>query len=159
MSKGIILLGTNLGDKSLNLSQAVEELGKLVEVLAQSSIYETPAWGYESNASYFNQGLLVQFSQNPTTLLRNCLNVEKKLGRIRNGQGYADRTMDIDLLLVDDIVENTEELILPHPRLELRNFALYPMFDLWPDWMHPVLKKDVKTLLEECPDEVVPDRK
>lgn len=159
MYRGIILLGTNLGDKYRNLSSARLELSKDCEVLNESAIYETPAWGYESTETYFNQALECRFEKSPADFLRFCLDVEKKMGRTRGSQGYTDRTIDIDIIAIENFTSNIEDLIVPHPRLQLRKFALLPLQDLWPDWEHPLLEMNVKSMLNECPDPVHPKKK
>lgn len=159
MYRGIILLGTNLGDKYRNLVRAQSELSKDCEVFNESAIYETPAWGYESSETYFNQALECRFEKSPADFLRFCLDVEKKMGRTRVSDGYADRTIDIDIIAIENFTCEAEDLIVPHPRLQLRKFVLLPLQDLWPDWEHPILQKSVKSLFEECPDPVQPKKK
>lgn len=159
MFRGIVLLGTNLGDKYGNLVRARLELGMDCEVLNESAIYETPAWGYESDETYFNQALECRFEKTPLDFLRFCLDVEKKMGRTRGSDGYVDRTIDIDIIAVENFMSQDERLIVPHPRLHLRKFALLPLQDLWPEWEHPLLKVNVKSMLTECPDSVIPEKK
>ena len=78
------------------------------------------------------------------------------MGRVREEEGYADRTIDLDILDYDGNVWDSELLKLPHPRLHVRRFTLMPMGDVVSNWSHPTLKKSLATLLAECPDEVVP---
>ncbi len=150
------MLGTNLGDKYGNLVRARLELSTDCEVLNQSAIYETPAWGYKSTETYFNQALECRFEKSPMEFLGFCLSVEKKLGRVRGSQGYADRTIDIDIVAVDNFSLNHPNLIVPHPRLHLRKFALLPLQELWPEWEHPLLLKGIKSLIDDCKDGVEP---
>jgi len=159
MYRGIILLGTNLGDKYGNLARARLELSADCEVLNESSIYQTPAWGYESTQTYFNQALECRFEKPPLEFLSVCLHVEKMMGRTRSAQGYADRIIDIDIIAVQNFSIELPNLIVPHPRLHLRKFVLLPLQDLWPDWIHPVLLKNTLTLVKECPDLIVPEKK
>jgi 2-amino-4-hydroxy-6-hydroxymethyldihydropteridine diphosphokinase len=74
------------------------------------------------------------------------------MGRLRSGEGYSSRLIDIDILLYGNIVMNTKSLVIPHPRLHERKFVLVPLCEIAPDLIHPVLKKDIKTLLKECTD-------
>lgn len=159
MYSGIVLLGTNLGDKYRNLDRARLELEMDCEVLNESAIYETPAWGYESAETYYNQALECRFEKSPLDFLRFCLDVEKKMGRTRVSEGYADRTIDIDIIAVENFTSKDDRLIVPHPRLHLRKFALLPLQDLWPEWEHPLLEMNVKSMLKECSDPVTPEKK
>jgi len=85
-------------------------------------------------------------------LMETALEIEKEMGRTREGQGYSDRIIDIDLLLCGDLVMNSSRLILPHPRMSLRRFVLLPLSEILPDLMHPVLGLSISELLERCPD-------
>ncbi len=156
MYRGIILLGTNLGDKCGNLEWARHELAKDCKIVMASAIYETPPWGYESIETYYNMALECTFISDPIDFMAICLMVEKKLGRQRTIEGYSDRIIDIDILAVEHFVSNSQELIVPHPRLHLRKFALIPLEELWPNWMHPVLNKSIASILQQCEDEVIP---
>jgi len=156
MSQAIILLGTNLGDKKRNLAAAREAIGRFTTILGKSRLYESPPWGYESTNSYLNLVLLVETALGPEELLLQLLDTETAMGRIREEEGYADRTSDLDILDYDGRVWESELLVLPHPRLHLRRFTLMPMGDVVPHWSHPILGKPLATLLAECPDEVVP---
>ena len=158
MYRGIVLLGTNLGDKYGNLVRARLELEMDCEVLNESAIYETPAWGYKSDETYFNQALECRFEKTPLDFLRFCLDVEKKMGRRRVSEGYADRTIDIDTIAMENFHCDEDDLTVPHPRLHLRMFALLPLQDLWPEWEHPQLNVNVKSMLEACPDPVIPEK-
>jgi len=156
MSQAILLLGTNLGDKKRNLAIAREAIGRFGKILGKSRCYESPPWGYQSTNSYLNQALIVETVLAPEELLVQLLQTEKAMGRIREEQGYADRTIDLDVLDYDGKVWESESLVLPHPRLHLRRFTLMPMGDVVPNWFHPTLGKSLATLLDECPDEVIP---
>ena len=88
--------------------------------------------------------------------LQRCLETEKRLGRIRlaGGPRYSSRPIDIDLLFYDSVILNTPDLILPHPRMQERNFVLTPLAEILPDFVHPVFQKTIATLLQECPDKL-----
>jgi len=156
MSQAILLLGTNLGDKKRNLAIAREAIGRFGKILGKSRLYHSPPWGYESSNAYLNQVLLVETLLEPEKLLLRLLDTETAMGRIREEEGYADRTIDLDVLDYDGRVWESELLVLPHPRLHLRRFTLMPMGDVVPNWSHPIFGKSLATLLAECPDEVVP---
>ena len=101
MKEVLILLGTNLGDKRENLAKAIESIGRFGKIDRTSAHYESPAWGYESNASYLNQVLLLHTAMEPELLMQGLLAVEQELGRERLTEGYADRLIDIDILSID----------------------------------------------------------
>jgi len=82
-----------------------------------------------------------------------ALEIEKQLGRKRSGNGYSSRTMDIDIIFYGDSVIDEPDLVVPHPRMHLRNFVLVPLCEIFPDFVHPVFGKTIRQLLEECPDE------
>ena len=158
MKEVLILLGTNLGDKHENLAKAIESIGQFGNIHRTSSRYESPAWGYESTASYFNQVLLLYTAIEPEVLMQGLLAVEQELGRERLAEGYADRLIDIDILSIDAMVQQTALLELPHPRMHLRRFTLLPLQEVHPDWIHPSLGLSVTALLEVCPDTAVPTK-
>jgi len=158
MKEVLILLGTNLGDKHENLAKAIESIGRFGKIHRTSARYESPAWGYESTASYFNQVLLLHTAIEPEVLMQGLLAVEQELGRERLAEGYADRLIDIDILSIDAMVQQTALLELPHPRMHLRRFTLLPLQEVHPEWMHPRLNKSITTLLEVCPDTTVPTK-
>ena len=158
MKEVLILLGTNLGDKHENLAKAIESIGRFGKIHRISARYESPAWGYESTASYFNQVLLLHTAIEPEVLMQGLLAVEQELGRERLAEGYADRLIDIDILSIDAMVQQTALLELPHPRMHLRRFTLLPLQEVHPEWMHPRLNKSITALLEVCPDTTVPTK-
>lgn len=158
MNTGVLLLGTNLGDKSLNITKAKEGLGHFCNVLAESSWYESDAWGFESADSFINVALKVEFSATPEDLLEQCLQLEIKLGRTRSRSGYTDRTMDIDILTVDGVVQHTPVLTLPHPRIKERLFALLPLKEVCPEYVDVDSGQTIDQLISVCEDTVSPVR-
>ncbi len=152
MHKAYILLGTNLGDRLSYLQQAKTCIAQQVgEVLAASSIYETAAWGLTDQPSFYNQVLVVKTTVEPDNLLQQLLNIETQLGRIRTIK-FGPRTIDIDILLIDDLVNQSAILQLPHPALPQRKFALKPLAEVAPNLLHPVEKKTISQLLQACTD-------
>ncbi len=146
MAKIYIALGTNLGDRLSNLRAAIESLVPDVRVLRESIIYETPPWGYTDQPAFLNLVVEAETSLNPRALLGYLKKREDELGRVKNFR-YGPRQIDLDILFYDDLVMNEADLQIPHPRLHERAFVLVPMMDLAPELVHPVLGKDVKTLL------------
>jgi len=158
MGKAIILLGTNLGDKRQNLAKARQAISAYGTLVQKSGVYESPAWGYDSTNTYFNQVVVLSTELDPEAVLENLLAIENAMGRIRLEDGYSDRTIDLDVLDYDGIISSSHRLELPHPRLHLRKFTLLPMAEVAQEWVHPVLKLSMDALLAQCPDEVLPLR-
>ena len=117
-------LGSNLGDRAHYLGEAISALARpLIKIEASSRIYETEPWGLMDQPLYWNQVIEVETSLEPLELLHVCQEIELQLGRVRMVH-WGPRTIDIDLLIYDNIVSKSEELILPHPYLEERAFVL-----------------------------------
>ncbi|GAB3251291.1 2-amino-4-hydroxy-6-hydroxymethyldihydropteridine diphosphokinase [Larkinella harenae] len=147
-----LLLGANLGDRAATLHQAREYIQTDVgPVLAQSALYETAAWGVTDQPAFLNQVLKV-LSVFPTEeILSKTQAIENRLGRVRRNK-WGSRIIDIDLLYVDHLVQQTETLTIPHPFLAERRFTLVPLVEIAPEFVHPVLQKTNRQLLEQCPD-------
>ncbi|KAA9339129.1 2-amino-4-hydroxy-6-hydroxymethyldihydropteridine diphosphokinase [Hymenobacter busanensis] len=147
-----LLLGSNLGDRVATLHRALvalaEQAGKIVAV---SSVYETAAWGFEAQPAFLNQAVQFSTALSPEALLGACQQVEQEAGRERE-ELWGPRTLDVDILLYDEVVLDQPRLVLPHPRLPNRRFALVPLADLAPNVMHPTLNQSVQQLLANCPD-------
>ncbi len=143
-----------MGERELHLERArnyiVEKCGELKNI---SSIYETAAWGKTDQPMFLNQALEILTPLGPIQLLQQILNIERQLGRKRN-EKYGPRNIDIDILFYNDEIYNDSSLIIPHPALQYRRFALKPMNEIAPDLIHPVLKKTIAELFGECPDDL-----
>lgn len=152
--QAIISLGSNLGNRLELLQKALILIeNQLIKVDALSSLYESPAWGFEGSP-FYNACAKIKTDLNPVELLKVFLQIEEKLGRFRGTkQGYAARQIDLDLLFYDDFVFSSDYLTLPHPRLQLRNFVLVPLEEIAPKWEHPVFKKTISQLLKQSPDQ------
>jgi 2-amino-4-hydroxy-6-hydroxymethyldihydropteridine diphosphokinase len=150
----VILLGSNITPRKQFLQEAekllINDLGKLYKA---SSVYESEPWGFDSNQAFLNKILVFETDAGPKQILDICQKTENVLGRKRKrGNGYASRTIDVDILYVDDLVMKTTELTIPHPRLSERKFTLLPLVEIMPDFIHPVLKQTHQELLEQCKD-------
>ena len=151
-----IALGANLGDRLANLRDAIDALAPDMTILRESTIYETPPWGYTDQPSFLNMVVEAETSLNPRALLDYLKKTEDELGRVKNFR-YGPRHIDLDILFYDDVVYEDERLQIPHPRLHERAFVLVPLNDLAPDYVHPTLGKDVKSLLSKVEaDEIHP---
>jgi len=120
--------------------------------IASSQLYETEPNGFNSQNEFINMVISFNAGLSPLDLLQKINNLEQGHGRIRNKGITEDRTIDIDILFYDDLILENENLTIPHPRLHLRNFVLTPLLDIEPDLIHPILKKSVWELYDECKD-------
>ncbi len=151
MVRCFILFGSNQGDKEKILEQACALInircGMLVE---RSSAYMTEPWGFEADEWFLNELLVVETELEPDDLMDALLEIEAELGRVRHPEvkGYTSRTVDLDILYYGDKVVNTAKVTAPHPRLHLRKFALEPLCEIIPDFLHPVFNLSQTQMLE-----------
>lgn len=127
-------LGSNLGDKEWNLSEAIRLIGEKVgEVLRQSSFIETEPWGFESENRFLNAVILCQTTKTPREVLEITQQIERDMGRRQKSVsiGYADRTIDIDILLYDDLTIDEPNLKIPHPLMYQRDFVMRPLKEIY----------------------------
>ncbi|WP_119789324.1 2-amino-4-hydroxy-6-hydroxymethyldihydropteridine diphosphokinase [Flavobacterium anhuiense] len=152
----VLSIGSNQGSRLENIQKCIDLIHQNVGTVIQvSKLYETPAWGFESDA-FYNCALLLHTYSSAQKILNQILKVEKELGRIRlNQEGYQSRIIDVDLIAFDAEIIDTEKLQIPHPLMQNRNFVLLPMQDLKLNWKHPILQKTVSELIAITPDESV----
>lgn len=147
-----LLIGGNMGDRASFLDRARQKIAaKCGAIIQQSSLYQTAAWGIEEQPAFLNQVVCIETKLPATVLLTTILDIEKSLGRKRDLK-YGPRTIDIDILLFNNDVIREDALTVPHPQMQNRRFVLAPLCEIAPMVLHPVLKKPVAQLLEECPD-------
>ena len=146
-----LLLGSNLGDRAAYLQTGRAGLAAVGEITAVSGLYETAAWGPAGQPAYLNQAVAVRTALAPAALLAHCLATEAAAGRERR-ERWGSRTLDVDILLYDNLVIDAPGLNVPHPRLPLRRFALVPLAEIAAVVVHPQLKLTVRELLARCPD-------
>jgi 2-amino-4-hydroxy-6-hydroxymethyldihydropteridine diphosphokinase len=148
-----MLLGSNLGDRKQYLDTARKSLCESVgTLLAQSSVYESEAWGFVSENAFLNQVVLYETALNPNELLRTIKLIEAENGRVHTKNGYSSRNLDIDILFYGDLRYSSDILTIPHLMLHKRRFTLLPMAEIAPDFIHPVFNLNIRQLLERCDD-------
>lgn len=149
----LIALGSNIGERKSYIMNAIAELSiRAGEIEAVSSLYETHPEGFDSQHSFLNAAIALRSNLSPTEMIETTRNIEYALGSLthRNPDGsYRDRTIDIDIIACDDIILQTEELTIPHPRMHLRRFVLDPLCEIAPQWIHPLLHESVTALRDK----------
>jgi 2-amino-4-hydroxy-6-hydroxymethyldihydropteridine diphosphokinase len=148
--KAYLCLGSNLGDSKALMLEAAEQISRLEDssVTRASSIIETEPYGKSDQPVFLNQVLELETSLDPLTLLRMLLDIETRMGRIRTVK-WGPRTIDIDILLMEDTIYMDDELCLPHPDFHRRYFALELLMELDPELLHPVFNKSISELYHE----------
>lgn len=145
-------LGSNLGDRGENLRHAMEEIEKRIgKVVAISAFYVTEPIGFSSDNTFLNAACHAKTKLSPMDILHITQQIEREMGRKSKSYNkvYSDRTIDIDILLYDDNLADTEDLILPHPHMHQRSFVLLPLAEIAAEVIHPVLHKTISELKEE----------
>ncbi len=151
MATAYIGLGANLGDRAATLREAARRLGELGAITAVSGLYETEPVGFREQPPFLNAVIALETTLSPTELFHALLAIEHDLGRVRTFRN-APRTLDLDVLLMEDLVMDTPELTLPHRRLHERAFVLAPLVEIAPDARHPVSGVSAADLLMALPD-------
>ena len=149
MSTVYLGLGTNLGDKEVQLRTAVNEIEKRIgRIMILSAFYTTIPWGFTSEHTFLNAACAVETSLNPYELLSVTQDIEKNLGRKHKSveHHYADRLIDIDILFFDQIIIHEADLQIPHPLLTKRDFVLKPLVEIAPDFVHPINHLTIRKL-------------
>lgn len=148
-------LGGNIGDSKAIFGKALGLIAQkgLGEIILKSSLYETEPVGGPEQSWYLNAVVVLESGLSPEKMREGLAAIEEELGRKRDQSApNSPRTLDLDILMADDIIVNAPELTVPHPRMAGRRFALAPLAEVAPDLVHPVLKKRVLDLLGECGD-------
>jgi 2-amino-4-hydroxy-6-hydroxymethyldihydropteridine diphosphokinase len=150
----VLSLGSNQGNRLENIENCLQLIHqKIGTIIKISKLYETPSWGFDSDA-FYNCALVIHTLNSADTILSQILKIETQLGRVRGKAiEYQSRIIDIDLITFDEVIIDEENLQIPHPLMQNRRFVLLPMLDLNLDWVHPVFQKNITELLEITPDQ------
>ncbi|WP_273569069.1 2-amino-4-hydroxy-6-hydroxymethyldihydropteridine diphosphokinase [Maribacter halichondriae] len=147
-------LGSNLGNRLEHLQQSIFLLGKHIgKVKELSKIYQTASWGFKGD-DFLNMCVCLETQMDASEVLDRILDIEKKMGRDRTGSAssYVSRNVDIDVIFFNRDVTDSDTLTVPHKKIQERRFVLRPLADIAPQFYHPILKKDIRNLLQECKD-------
>jgi len=148
MSKAVVALGSNLGDRKANLESAIEKIAETEKVLQKSKIYETEPVGFKEQGWFLNQVIEIETEKTPRQLLGQLLVIENQLNRVRDVKN-GPRTIDLDILYFGDLVIEEDSLKVPHSRMEGRKFVLIPLNDILPEKIHPKTGKTSSQMLKE----------
>ncbi len=156
-NNAIIIGGGNLGDRMGYLIEAERIISTLIgSIQLKSGVYESESWGFESDDSFLNQVFVVRTKLSPEFLLDKLLTIEKMLGRERNlEKSYQSRTMDLDILFYNELVYESNRLIIPHPRIAERNFVLSPLVEIMPNFIHPITGFSILEMIKRCNDQSI----
>ena len=154
MVQAYLGLGSNIGDRKQQLLKAIDLIRNIkgIKVTKQSSIYETAPIGYTDQHNFLNLCLEIETELSPQQLLKHCLDIEQQLHRVREIR-WGPRTLDIDILLYSDDIIETDNLSIPHPRMQERAFVLIPLNDIASDKKDPRLNQKIHDLV--FPDDTV----
>jgi 2-amino-4-hydroxy-6-hydroxymethyldihydropteridine diphosphokinase len=149
-----ISIGSNSGNRHKNCLYGIDQIAGLESsfLIAQSSLYETEPVGYKNQGWFLNAAIKIETMLAPLDLLGRLKSIEASSGRDFNQVRFGPRTLDLDILIYGEMVINSADLVIPHPRIHERRFVLKPLCEIDPSIVHPVLKKSVARLLEELGD-------
>ena len=157
MNNVYLSLGSNLGNRILNLQKTLELVSENIgDIKSIGALYETEPWGFKTDNWFINTAIEIETNLNPLELLHECLSIEIKLGRKRNNKeaGYSSRPIDIDILFFNREIIHSSNLIVPHEHLHKRKFVLAPLNDIASNFIHPSLNQSINILLENCFDKM-----
>lgn len=154
LQKVILLLGSNMGSREAQMAKAIALLEREVgKIILQSGMYETDAWGKTDQPPFLNLCVVIETKLSPQDVLVKNLLIEKEMGRVRD-EKWGTRVIDIDILFYGDKIVDEKNLKIPHPEFEKRKFAIVPLKEMLPEFLHPVTKKSIKEIYSRCPDKL-----
>ena len=150
-----ISVGSNMGDRLQNCRKGVEALAEAdnSRILAQSRIYQTEPVDYEDQDWFINMVVKLETPYDPFQLLDHIEDIQRAAGRTRDPIRFGPRILDLDIILYDNRIIESERLVVPHPRMHKRRFVLKPICDIDPAIIHPVLKREIQFLLKQLGEE------
>lgn len=152
MNRIFLLLGSNEGNRFQLMEQAQQMIKSTAgEIMNESHMYETAAWGNEKQHPFLNKVLEIQTTKDKKELLQFIAETEKQLGRVRK-EKWGARRIDIDILFFNNEIIHEPDLTIPHHQMHLRRFTLEPLAEIAGDFTHPVFHKTINELLKECAD-------
>lgn len=155
MNQIYILLGANLGNPTSQIAQASTLLqDRIGPIVKSSALYVSEGWGVTDQPLFYNQALIIQTDLDKQTCLSICQEIETELGRTRLVK-WGARLIDIDIIYFNDEVYESEDLVIPHPLMQFRNFVLVPFCEIAEDYVHPLLRQTNRQLLSKSEDELV----
>ncbi len=152
MFTSYISLGSNIGNREKHIITAMRHLKTRVEIEKTSGLYETEPYGYKDQNEFINCVAKIRTDMTPPVLLDRLLRIEAEMGRVRKFK-WGPRVIDLDILLYEDFISNSESLTIPHKDMQNRIFILKPLIEIEPELIHPVLKKSVSQLYEKLLNE------
>lgn len=148
-----IALGANHPDKLEKITTALRLIDYHIgKVITASDLYTTEPWGESNQDAFLNQCIRIATNRKPKKLISECQKIEQYLGKKKISK-YGPRSIDIDILFIDQLIIEEDNLIVPHPKLHERNFVLIPLAQIAPDFIHPIFNKSVELMLEQCSDQ------
>ena len=149
----LLNIGSNLdskkGNRLFNLKKTLKLISlENIKIISKSSIYETPSYPNKNNPKFLNIGIKVECDDSPECLIKKFNKIEKTMQRTR-GVKNKPRTCDIDIIDYDGKVLNSKIIKIPHPKAHLRNFVLFPIREIFPNWIHPILNKEIDFLIKK----------
>lgn len=155
MNKVFLILGGNMGKRDEVMFHAMRKIDRQIgKIVSQSGIYETAAWGYENQNSFYNCVLAIETEKSAREVLEKVLSIENQIGRVRSEAKWQERLIDIDILFYNNLILDESDLKIPHPLLHKRKFTLLPLQEIVPELSHPILHKTISELLGACEDKL-----
>tara|TARA_Y100000996_G_scaffold121795_1_gene91436 strand:+ start:1573 stop:2082 length:510 start_codon:yes stop_codon:yes gene_type:complete len=155
-----ISIGSNIGDRLNFIKKSLEFLkDEKLKIDKVSSVYECQSWGFVGD-NFFNICIKIKTDYDPDQLLKKLKKIEIKLGRkdVKNQNSYSSRTVDLDILFYDNLVVDKKKLTIPHPRVELRNFVLFPLREISKNLVHPISRRTIDEIIDLKKDKLLVEK-